>query len=115
MDRVSKLALLSFIILLAVVYIWMSNPLLALILGSISLVPFMRNVFEIRKYHNRTLYLALSTVVLFGGLISAGIWIFSQNQGANGVIIAVAAGLLILSTFQAAFSSTRKWDKFRIH
>jgi hypothetical protein len=115
MKRISKLALLSLIILFAVVYIWISNPLLALVLGSISLVPFMKNVFEIRKYHNRTLYLTLSVVVLSGGLISTGIWIFSQNQGSNRVLIAVAAGLLILSTFQSAFSSTRKWDKFRIH
>ena len=115
MNRISKLTLLSLIILLAVIYIWMSNPLLALILGSISLVSFMRNIFEIKKYHNRTLFLALSVTVLLGGVISAGIWVFSQVQALNKVFIAIAAGLLILSSFQTAFSSTRKWDKFRIH
>ena len=115
MKRISKLALLSIIILFAVVYIWISNPLLALILGSISLVPFMRNVFEIKEYRNRSLYLALSAAALLGGLISTGIWIFSQNPALNKVIVGVAAGLLILSTFQSAFSSTRKWDNFRIH
>jgi hypothetical protein len=81
MKRISKLALLSLIILFAVVYIWISNPLLALMLGSISLVPFMRNVFEIRKYHNRSLYLALSIAVLIIGLISTCMWIFSQIKG----------------------------------
>ena len=115
MKRISKLALLSIIILFAVVYIWISSPLLALILGSISLVPFMRNVFEIKKYHNRSLYLALSAVILIMGLISTGIWVFSQAQVLNMIVIAIAAGLLILSTFQSAFSSTLKWDKFRIH
>ena len=115
MKRISKLVLLSLIILFAVAYIWMSNPLLALILGSISLVPFMRNVFEIKGYHNRSLYLTISAVALIVGLISTGIWIFSQNQALNKVIVGVAAGLLILSTFQSAFSSTRKWNEFRVH
>ena len=115
MKRISKLALLSLIILFAVVYIWISNPLLALVLGSISLVPFMKNVFEIKKYHNRSLYLALSAVILVVGLISACIWIFSQDQILDKTIIGLVAGLLILSTFQTAFSSTRKWNNFRIH
>lgn len=115
MKRISKLALLSLIILFAVVYIWMSHPLLALILGSISLVPFMKNIFEIKGYHNRNLYLTLSTAVLILGLISTCMWIFSQNPALNKIVVAIAAGLLILSTFQAAFSSTRKWDEFRIH
>ena len=115
MKRISKLALLSLIILFTLAYIWISNPLLALILGSISLVPFMRNVFEIKEYHNRSLYLALSAAVLIMGLISTGIWIFIQNQALNKVIVAIAAGVLILSTFQSAFSSTRKWDDFKIH
>ena len=115
MKRISKLAILSIIILFAVTYIWMFNPLLALILGSISLVPFMRNIFEIKGYHNRNLYLALSTAFLILGLISTYIWVFSQNQALNKAVIAIAVGLLMLSTFQSAFSSTRKWDEFRIH
>lgn len=115
MNRISKLALLSFIILFALAYIWISNPLLALILGSISLVPFMRNVFEIKEYRNRSLYLTLSAGVLIVGLISTCMWVFSQNWALNKVIVGIAAGLLILSTFQVAFSSTLKWNEFRIH
>ena len=93
MKRISKLALLSLIILFAVVYIWISNPLLALVLGSISLVPFMKNVFEIKKYHNRSLYLALSAVILVVGLISACIWIFSQDQILDKTIFLGGAGV----------------------
>ena len=115
MSRISKLALLSTVILLAVIYIWMTNPLLALILGSISLVPFMKNIFEIKKYHNRNLYLLLSSIVLFLGSVSTGVWILDQNEILNRAFIAVAAGLLILSTLQTAFSSTRKWDKIKIN
>jgi hypothetical protein len=111
MNRISKLAILSMIILLAVSYIWISNHQLALILGSISLVPFMRNVFEIKKYHNRNLYLALSAVILVIGIISTGIWILNLNQALYKIIIGFAAGLLILSTFQVACSSTRKWNR----
>jgi hypothetical protein len=115
MNRISKLALLSFIILFALVYIWISNPLLAMILGSISLVPFMRNVFEIKGCHNRSLYLTLSAGVLIVGIISTCMWVFSQTPTLSKVIVGIAAGLLILSIFQSAFSSTSKWDDFRIH
>ena len=115
MKRISKLALLGLVVLFAVVYIWASNPLLALILGSISLVPFMRNVFEIKGYLNRNLYLALSAAVLILGLISTCMWVFSQEQTLNKVIVGFAAGMLILSTFQSAFSSTRRWEEFRIN
>ncbi len=115
MKKISKLALLSTIILLAVVYIGISNPMLALILGSISLVPFMGNVFEIKGYRNRTLYLTLSAVVLIVGLISACMWVFSQDQALNKVIVGFAAGMLILWTFQSAFSRTSRWEEFRIN
>jgi len=117
MNRVSKLVLLSMVILLAVSYIWISNHLLALILGSISMVPFMRNVFEIKKYHNRNLYLALSAVVLFIGVISTGVWILNLHPALYKIFTGFAAGLLILSTFQMACSSTRKWniDPILIH
>lgn len=113
MNRISKVTLLSIVILAAVIYIWISNPLLALILGSISLVSFMRNIFEIKKYHNRNLYLALSVPILIVGTILTGIWAFNQDQIADKMIIGIAAGLLILSTFKTAFSSTRKWDAVR--
>lgn len=115
MKKISKLAFLSLIILFAVTYIWMSNPLLALILGSISLVPFMGNIFEIKGYCNRTLYLALSAAVLILGLISTFVWIFSQNQTLNKVIVGIAAGLLMLTIFQSAFSRTRRWKEFKIN
>lgn len=115
MNRISKLALLSIVILLAVVYVWMANHMLAIILASISLVPFMRNIFEIKKYHNRNLFLALSAVILFVGIVSASIWILNQGLILYRAVIATAAGLLIVSAFQTAFSSTRKWDNFRIH
>jgi len=115
MNRISKLAILNGIVLFAIIYIWMYNPLLALIMASIGVVPAIRNIFEIKKYHNRNLYLALSTVVLFVGIISTGIWVFNQDELLNKTITGVAAGLLILSTFQTAFTRTRKWDKVRVH
>lgn len=115
MNRISKLTLLSTVILLVVIYIWISNPLLALILGSISLVSFMRNIFEIKKYHNRNLYLTFSVVILIVGTISTGIWAFNQDHTVNKLIIGAAAGLLIVSTFKTAFSSTRKWGTIKTH
>ncbi|HEX3014107.1 MAG TPA: hypothetical protein VHO92_07535 [Methanobacterium sp.] len=114
MKRTSKLALLDIIILFGVVYIWTFNSMLALVLFSIMMVPFMKNVFEIKKYHNRNLYLAFSAVFSIAWLISTGIWVLSQDQALNNVL-AIAAGLLILSTFYSAFSNTREWDKFWIH
>ncbi len=113
MNRISKLAFLSVVILLAVIYVWIANHLLAIILASISMVPFMRIIFEIKKYHNRILFLVFSASVLFVGIVSAGIWILYQNQILYRAAIGIAAGLLIISTFQTAFSSTHKWDEIK--
>ncbi len=115
MNRISKLTLLSIVILAAVIYVGIANHLLAIILASISLVPLMRNIFEIRKYHNRNLFLVLSAAVLFIGIVSAGIWVLNQTILLYRAAIGAAAGLLIISTFQTAFSSTREWDEIRTH
>ncbi len=114
MNRISKLALLSVIILFAVLYIGTVDLQLALILGSVSLVPFTRNVFEIKKYHNRNLYLAFAVIILTVGMISTGIWVLNQKEVLDRIIIGIAAGILIVSTFQIAFSSTRKWDEVKV-
>ena len=115
MNRISRLAILSSIILFAIIYIGAYNSLLALIMASIGIVPAVRNIFEIKEYHNRNLYLVLSTVVLFVGILSTGIWVFDEKELLNKAFTGFAAGLLILSTFQTAFSRTREWDEIRAH
>lgn len=116
MDKIWKLALASFLILIGIIYSWPTDIAFALSIGSFYVVFLLGILFEYKKYHNKNVYLAISTFILVLGLISIYIYEFKLNyiQDANKLISFMPALVIAGGTFGIAFARTNSWKKTKM-
>lgn len=113
MDKIILLVLGSFLILIGVINSWTTNPTLSISIGSFYVVFLLGILFEIRGYHNKNVYLTISTLILILGLILSYIYAFKFNymQDTNKFIL---AGLVVGGTFCMTLAKANSWKKTKM-
>ena len=116
MDKIKKLVLISFIVLFVLIFQWPLDPVMTLVLGFTYVTILIGALFEIKKYHNNSIYLAATALILILGLILTYIYTFNLNymQDTNKWISFMLAIFVAGATFGMALIRVNSWKKTKM-
>ena len=113
--KLIRLTLMFILGIILLLYIWIYSHFFGYLLGSVFIVNFMREIFKIRKFYNRKMYLTLSAIILSLGVILSILSLINMNLNFQVKIIdTLIIVVMIVIAFYAIFRTIREWGRLEI-